>query len=76
MGWRPDTKSLTKFDELGLSNLIKKHGVTSTRTRHYSKPEKFADYIFVTNDIGVRDFRVLPEEVSDHAPLYVEFNIK
>ncbi len=69
----PDTKSLEIIEKSGLINLIKKYDIKSTRTGLYSKPEKYADYCFVNRDIKVKDFKVLPEEVSDHAPLYIEF---
>ncbi len=69
----PDTQSLQMLEEFGLRNLIREYGITSTRTSHYTKPEKFADYVLVSDGIDVKDFRVLPDEVSDHAPLLVEF---
>ncbi len=71
----PDTESLKKIESIGLRNLIAEHGVVSTRTSHYTKPEKFADYAFVSEGIEVRDFRVLPDEVSDHAPLLIDFSL-
>ena len=37
------------------------------------RTELFADYILVSPDIVVKHFQVLPDEVSDHAPLLVEF---
>ena len=71
---RPDTQSLLMLEkQLGLRNLVKEYAITSTRTSHYTKPEKFADYVLVSKDIRVNDFKVLPDEVSDHAPLYLEF---
>ncbi len=69
---RPDTKSVQLLEDAGLKNLIKEYGITSTRTSHYTKSEKFADYAFITPGLVVKDFRVLPDEVSDHAPLYIE----
>ncbi len=72
---RPDTKSLLMFEEAGLRDLIKENGITSTRTLHYTKPEKFADYAFVTKGITVKKFEVLPDEVSDHAALLLEIDI-
>lgn len=69
----PDTQSIKKFEDLGLNNLIKDYNITSTGTSFYTKPEKFADYIFATKDIIIKDFRVLPDEVSDHSALYLEF---
>lgn len=67
-----NTKSLKKFEDFGLRNLIKEYKISSTRTSLYTKPEKFADYVFLSQGIGVKNFRVLPDEVSDHAPLFLE----
>ncbi len=72
---RPDTESLKMIEGIGVRNLISEYGITSTRTSHYTKPEKFADYAFVSEGITVNDFKVLPDEVSDHAPLYIEFSL-
>ena len=69
---RPDTKSLAKIEELGLRNLIKEYGITSTRTSMYTKQEKFADYTFVSKEVNVVDFKILPEEVSDHAAMFID----
>jgi exonuclease III len=71
---RPDTQSLKKFEDSGFRNLIKEYGITSTRTSLYTKPEKFADYTFVSDGITVNNFEILPEEVSDHAAMYLDFN--
>jgi endonuclease/exonuclease/phosphatase family metal-dependent hydrolase len=68
----PDTESITLLEREGYKNLIRKYGITSTRTTLYSKPEKFADYAFVGSEITVKNFRVLTDEVSDHAPLLLE----
>ena len=69
---RPDTQSV-KMLEHGMINLIKEYNIESTRTSLYTKPEKHADYVFVSPDLEVLNFRVLSEEVSDHAALYLEF---
>lgn len=68
----PDTESIRKFEDAGLRNLIKEFNVTSTRTSYYEKPVKFADYAFVSEGISLKDFRILPDEVSDHAPMLIE----
>ena len=68
----PDTESIAILEKAGLRNLIKEYGVTSTRTSFYTKPEKYADYIFVSQGIDVKTFKVLPEEVSDHSALFLE----
>lgn len=69
----PGTESV-KILEDGMKNLIKEYDVGSTRTSLYTKPEKHADYIFTSPDLNVVDFKVLPNEVSDHSALYLEFN--
>ena len=69
----PGAKSLKMLEEGGLRNLVVEFGVASTRTRLYTRPERFADYVFVSPGVEVREFRVLPDEVSDHAPLMLEF---
>ncbi len=68
----PETESLQMFEKFGLKNLIKEYGITSTRTSYYNKPQKYADYIFVTPHLSVEHFEVLPEEVSDHSALKIE----
>lgn len=73
----PETQSLRMIEkELGLRNLIVEYSVSSTRTSIYKKPVKFADYIFVTPNIHVSGFKVLPDEVSDHAALFLEIGLK
>ncbi len=71
----PDTESV-KILELGMKNLVKDYSISTTRTSIYfdkpGKTEKFADYIFISPDIEARNFKVLPEEVSDHAALLLE----
>lgn len=69
----PETESLKLFEEAGLRNLIKEFDIKSTRTSLYKKEHRFADYAFISPEIVVKDFKVLPDEVSDHSPLYIEF---
>lgn len=71
---RPDTESI-RLLEADLKNLITIYGIRSTRTRLYAKEEKHADYIFVSPEIIVNSFAVLPDEVSDHAPLFLDYRI-
>jgi len=68
----PDTESLKLVEEIPLRNLVKEYGITSTRTSFYTKENRFADYILVNEAVKVVDFKVLPDEVSDHSPLMVE----
>lgn len=71
----PDTESIKIIENSGMRNLVKEYSVTSTRTPVYTKPLKFADYIFVSPEIKVNDFRVLPDVVSDHSPLLLDFDL-
>ena len=68
----PETESLKKLENFSLRNLIKEYGITSTRTSYYTKPHKFADYTLVSKGIEIKNFKVLPDEVSDHSPMYIE----
>jgi len=68
----PETESVAILEK-GMRNLIKESGVTSSRTKHYTKPVRFADYAIVSNDLKVVTFEVMPDEVSDHSPLLLEF---
>ena len=73
----PGTESLSILAK-GMQDLIKINNVASTRTSFYTRAEtagKFADYIFASPEIKVIDFKVLPDEVSDHAALFVEINL-
>ena len=73
----PDTASLGILEQ-GMKNLVKEYKIKSTRTplyRHYNDVDgsHFADYCLTSPDIVVKHFEVLPDIVSDHAPLYLEF---
>lgn len=68
----PETESLSILNE-GMRNLVGEFGVTSTRSRFYTRPDKFADYILVSPEVEVKNFEVFDDEVSDHLPLLLEF---
>jgi endonuclease/exonuclease/phosphatase family metal-dependent hydrolase len=69
---RLDTDSVSIIAEQ-MRDLVREHNVLSTRTSFYPKPERHADYVFTSADVDVRQFSVLSDEVSDHAPLLLEF---
>jgi exonuclease III len=69
----PETQSLKVLENLGMRNLIKEFGIASTRSSLYLKPHRFADYALVSDGIKVNEFKVLPDEVSDHLALYLNF---
>jgi endonuclease/exonuclease/phosphatase family metal-dependent hydrolase len=67
-----DTKSLKILTE-GNRDLVQEYGITSTRSFIKNRPE-VVDYVIVSPEIEVKNFKVLPDEVSDHLPLFFEFN--
>jgi len=67
-----DGHSLEILEE-GLTNLVKKYQISSTRSSYYKNEPRFADYILISPDISVTEFKVLPDEVSDHLPLLLDF---
>lgn len=69
---KPDTESLRLLAK-DMHNLIDHYQIKSTRTSYYSKEERYADYVFTSKDIPVNKFEVLQDEVSDHAPLLLDF---
>ncbi len=68
----PDTKSL-KIVQEGMIDLVANNNILSTRTGLYSGKEKHADYVFCSSGIKILDFLLLPDIVSDHCPLLIEF---
>jgi endonuclease/exonuclease/phosphatase family metal-dependent hydrolase len=69
----PDSKTFGILAGVGLKDLVTGLGYTSTRTSHYSKPGRFADYMLVNEAVQVRRFDVVTApEVSDHCPLLLE----
>jgi endonuclease/exonuclease/phosphatase family metal-dependent hydrolase len=72
---KPDTESM-KILDAGMNNMITLHNILSTRTTLYKKAEKFADYIITSPEIKVNTFTVMPDEVSDHAPLLLDFELE
>lgn len=71
----PDAKSISMIEEAGMRNLVKDFKIKSTRSELAPAAKgKFADYIFISEDIEVKSFSVLDEVVSDHLPLYLEFD--
>lgn len=70
----PHTQSMAIL-ETDLRNLIKEYDVRNTRSSHYTKENRFADYILISNEITVHEFKVLEDEVSDHLPLRLSFSL-
>jgi endonuclease/exonuclease/phosphatase family metal-dependent hydrolase len=63
--------------ENAMKNLVKEYGFTTTRNHYYENyvTVPFSDYAFVSNDVEVKNFEVLQDEVSDHLALSLEFEL-
>ena len=74
---RPETESIAILGG-NMRNLIKEFKIKTTRTKFYKDMEKYSDYIadymFVSPDVEVKRFEILPDEPSDHSPLFLEIN--
>ena len=69
----PDSKTLRILTGAGFSELVTGRGFEGTRSAHYKKPGKFADYMLVNCEEAVRGFDVVRvPEVSDHRPLVLD----
>lgn len=70
----PGSVTFDTLGSIGLVDLVTTRGITDTRTSHYRKGERYADYILVTPDVDVICFEAVERpEVSDHRPLLLEF---
>ncbi|MDO8536953.1 MAG: hypothetical protein Q7R94_01760 [bacterium] len=74
----PSTKSISVLEE-NMRNLIAEFNIERTRSKlspWWGKEgfQKFADYVFVSQDVRVMNFSVPDVDVSDHLPLVLEFS--
>ena len=74
----PYSRSINILSALG-RDLIREYKVQNTRNeiswKRFGNMQKFADFCFVSKDIEVKDFQVPYNEVSDHLPLILEFDL-
>lgn len=71
------TTQSIKIIEKPMRNLVKESGARTTRNAYASpKVAPYADYMFVTPDVKVSSFEVMPDVVSDHQPLMISFEPK
>lgn len=69
----PGSETLRILAEAGFCELVTVRGFGSTRSTHYKKPGRFADYMLVNREEVVSSFDVIYDpEVSDHCPLVLE----
>ncbi|MEL7216192.1 MAG: endonuclease/exonuclease/phosphatase family protein [Pseudomonadota bacterium] len=66
----PESETLTRLKAAGFVDLVTSGDWPGTRTSHYTKPGRFADYMLIDDPSMVEDFSVVYEpEMSDHCPL-------
>ena len=69
----PDSETFAILGRLGLRDLVTARGFPGTRSSHYTKPGRFADYMLVNTTLADAPFDVVTApEVSDHCPLVLE----
>lgn len=69
----PDSRTFDWLSTIGLTDLLTTRGFADTRTSHYAKPGRYADYMLVSPEVDVARFDVVAEpEVSDHRALLLE----
>ena len=67
---QPRSETLRFLQGHGFTELVTGRGFEGTRTSHYAKPGRYADYMLVNREEDVRGFEVIFDpEVSDHCPL-------
>ena len=75
----PETKSIAIFEKAGYENLTRKFGIKNTRNeiswRRFNNTQHFADYVFVSKDVKINKFEVPYNEISDHLPQILDFEI-
>lgn len=66
----PESETLRILQGAGLVELVTATGAATTRSSHYKKPGRFADYMLINQPEAVARFEVVHHpEVSDHCPL-------
>lgn len=69
----PDNETFAILGRIGLKDLVTGRGHAGTRTSHYRKQGRYADYMLVNDLVDVKRFEVVTTpEVSDHCPLLLE----
>lgn len=68
-----ESDTLRFLRDRGFHELVTGMGFAGTRTSHYRKPGRFADYMLINRPEAARRFEVIyAPEVSDHCPLVLE----
>jgi exonuclease III len=69
----PNSQTLRILADAGWHELVTAGDFEGTRTSHYAKSGKFADYMLISDAAKVKNFRIIREpQISDHCPLILE----
>lgn len=69
----PGSQTFDVLAAIGLRDLVTGNNFPGTRTSHYGKDGRFADYMFVNEAVEIVSFQVVDHpEISDHKPLILQ----
>jgi len=75
----PDIRSVRMFEKSDYKNLIRDFDIKNTRNevswKQFNNVQHFADYCFVSPEVKVKSFEVPYNEISDHLPLILDFEV-
>lgn len=71
----PDSQAISLMLDTGLIDVSREIGKQPTYTYYSANPDHQIDYIFVTSDLGYRDFVIQDTQASDHLPLAVTIEL-
>jgi endonuclease/exonuclease/phosphatase family metal-dependent hydrolase len=77
----PDTEAIRMFSEEGFQDLIEEYGIPTTRNHliwdlYPDTKQYYADYVFLSPGLQVREFLVPDNTVSDHLPQIVDVDLR
>lgn len=69
-----NTNAILQLENI-MRNLVREGNYNKTRNSNYKNLETlpFADYVFISKNLKIKDFKVLEDEVSDHLALLLDF---
>ncbi|MEX2160385.1 MAG: endonuclease/exonuclease/phosphatase family protein [Anaerolineales bacterium] len=72
----PDSQAISIFLDAAFIDISREIGQQPTYTYYSANPDHQIDYIFVTPDLGYRDFYIPSTMASDHLPLVVTIELR
>lgn len=76
----PETESVKIFETRGYKNLIQDYNISTTRNqiswaKYPDSRQYYADFVFTPPEVAITQFHVPQNQVSDHLPMIIEFDI-